>query len=305
MTVQRIVFVDGTWVPWEQATVHIMSHSFARGSGIFEVMSFDDSRAGPAVFRLDEHLERLFRSARLLEAEIPVGRDEFHETVLEAVRRNALSNGAVKIMCYYPQCAFDILPPAGNLSTAVFVLDPVRDIGAVFPEYEKGVSLCVSGWRKLDPASVPTEAKAAANYLNGMMAALEGVRRGCNRAVMKDRDGAIAEGGTSSVFIVKDGRLLTPAPGNILRSITRKSVLSLAEASRVESVEARIDMQMCLDADEIFMSSTLGKVVPVFRFEDRIMPGSKGPVTRRIRERFRKVLSGGDPEFSHWLFPVR
>lgn len=305
MAVERIVFVDGSWVSWEQATVHIMSHSFARGSGIFEVMSFHETPGGPAVFRLDEHLERLFRSARLLEMEMPVTREKLCETVLETVRRSALSSGAVKIMCYYPQCAFDILPPAGSLSTAVFAVDPARDSGAVLPAYEKGVSLCVSGWRKLDPASVPTEAKAAANYLNGMMAALEGRSRGFDRAVMRDRDGAVAEGGTSSVFIVKDGRLLTPAPGNILRSITRKSVLSLAQAAGIETVEARIEMDLCLDADEMFMSSTLGKVIPVFRFEDRMLPESKGPVTERLWDRFRAVLAGEVPEFSHWLFQVR
>jgi len=305
MAVERVAFVDGSWVPWDQATVHIMSHSFARGSGIFEVISFHETAGGPAVFRLDEHMDRLFKSARFLEMEIPTSRQALSETVFEAVRKNELSSGAIKVMCYYPQCAFDILPPAGDLSTAVFVMDPALDLGAAPPDYESGVSLCLSGWRKLDPASVPTEAKAAGNYLNGMMAALEAVRRGYDRAVMKDRDGAIAESGTSSVFIVKDGTLLTPSPGNILRSITRKSVIPIAEACGIEMVEARISTQVCLEADEMFMSSTTAKVLPVTRFEDRGLPGPRGRVTTRLWDRFRSILSGDDPEFSGWLFPVR
>jgi branched-chain amino acid aminotransferase len=304
MAVERMVFVDGNWVPWDQATVHIMSHSFARGSGIFEVMSFHETAAGSAVFRLDEHIDRLFRSARFLEMDIPTSKGGLFETVKEAVRKNGLSSGTLKVMCYYPQAAFEILPPAGELSTAVFVMDPAVDMGAVPPEFDKGVSLCFSGWRKLDPSSVPTEAKAAANYLNGMMAALEAVRRGYDRALMKDRDGAIAESGTSSVFVVKDGTLLTPLPGNILRSITRKSVIALAEACGVEMVEARISEQMCLEADEMFMSSTNAKILPVNRFEDRDLPGARGAVTAKLWKRFQTILSGEDPEFAGWLFPV-
>jgi len=305
MAVERVVFVDGNWVPWEQATVHIMSHSFSRGSGIFEVMSFHETAGGPSVFRLDEHIERLFRSARFLEMEIPTTKKALSETVLEAVRKNNLSSGSIKVMVYYPQCAFEILPPAGNVSIAVLVMDPASDLGAAPQDYDRGVSLCISSWRKLDPATVPTEAKAAANYLNGMMAALEAVRRGYDRAVMKDRDEAIAESATSSLFIVKEGTLLTPSPGNILRSITRKSIIPLAEACGIDMVEARINPQICFEADEMFMSSTNAKILPVTRFEDRDLPGPKGPVTKKLWNRFQTILSGNDPEFSDWLFPVR
>jgi branched-chain amino acid aminotransferase len=304
MAVERVVFVDGNWVPWDQATVHIMSHSFGRGSGIFEVLSFHETGGGSSVFRLDEHIDRLFRSARFLEMEIPATKNALSETVLEAVRRNELSSGSIKVMCYYSKCAFEILPPAGDPSIAVLVMDPERDLGAAPHEYDRGVTLCLSGWRKLDPATVPTEAKAAANYLNGMMASLEAVRRGYDRAVMKDRDEAVAESATSSLFIVKDGTLLTPSPGNILRSITRKSMIPLAEACGIEMVEARISTQICFEADEMFMSSTNSKILPVTRFEDRDLPGPKGPVTKKLWERLQVILSGNDPEFSDWLFPV-
>jgi branched-chain amino acid aminotransferase len=305
MAVERVVFMDGNWVPWDQAKVPIMSHSFGRGSGIFEVMSFHETAGGSSVFRLDEHIERLFKSARFLEMEIPTTKKALNEIVLKAVRKNDLSSGSIKVMCYYPQCAFEILPPSRDVSIAVFVMDPARDLGAAPHEYEKGVTLCISGWRKLDPATVPTEAKAAANYLNGMMAALEAVRRGYDRAVMKDRDEAIAESATSSLFIVKEGALLTPSPGNILRSITRKSVIPLAEACGIEMVEARISTQICMEADEIFMSSTTAKILPVTRFEERNLPGAKGTVTKKLWRRFQSILSGNDPEFSGWLFPVR
>ena len=302
---QRIVYMDGEFVPWEHATVHMMSHSFSRGSAIFEVIGLYETGDGPAVFRLDEHMDRLFRSAALLEMELPLSKPDLVDAVKETVRRNGLSSGFIKVMCYYPHVIFDLSPPVDRAACAVFAIDPARDFGTPGASHDRGISLCISGWRKLDPGTVPTEAKATANYLNGMMARLDARKRGFDRAVMVDGEGFIAEGGTSSVFVVKDGRIMTPAPGVILKSITRKSILPLADALGIDTEEGRLHPHLLNEADEVFMSSTTTKVLPVTRFEERRFEEAPGPVSRALDRLVSEVCAGRDERFRDWLFFVR
>jgi len=233
MIEDRIVYVNGDYVPWEKATVHIMSHSFGRGSAIFEVMSLHATASGPAIFRLQAHIRRLFKSAELLNMELPLSEQEFYEAVAGTVKRNDLQQGVIKIICYYPQLSVEILPPQQQLAAAIFAFDPQKDFERFGVPFEQGVSAFISQWRKLDPQTVPIEAKASANYLNGMIARAEAKKNGFDYAVMLDTQGFIAEGGTESVFVVKDNRLLTPSAGTVLRSITRMSILEAAGAAGI------------------------------------------------------------------------
>jgi branched-chain amino acid aminotransferase len=173
MIEDRIVYINGDYVSWEKATVHIMSHSFGRGSAIFEVISLHATGSGPAVFRLQEHVERLFKSAELLDMELPLSSEGFFEAVAGTVKRNELQKGSIKIICFYPEVAFEILPPQKQLSVSIFAFDPEQDMGATGNPFEEGTTAFVSNWRKLDPQTVPIEAKAAANYLNGIVARME------------------------------------------------------------------------------------------------------------------------------------
>ncbi|HDR16107.1 MAG TPA: branched-chain-amino-acid transaminase [Desulfobacteraceae bacterium] len=304
MLKDRVVYMDGRFIPWEDANVHIMSHSFARGSGIFEVLGVHRTQAGTAVFRLDEYVSRFFRSAELLEMNLAISADDLHEAVLETVRRNGLEAGVVKIMGFYPQVAFDIMPPAGNLSVAVFAVDPGVDLGSSMFSFDRGVTTCISSWRKIHPGTVPPEAKVAANYLNGMMSRLDARKKGFEMAVMLDNEGFIAEGGTESVFIVKDGKLYTPALGKILRSISRKSVPVVAASEGIETVETQLKPEALYDADEVFFSCTVMKVCPVSRIDDRVFDQVPGPMCRRLRDLMNRVTAGEDERFRGWLFQV-
>jgi branched-chain amino acid aminotransferase len=304
MLKDRFVYMDGRFVRWEDAHVHIMSHSFARGSGIFEVLGVHKTGAGTAVFRLDEYVSRFFRSAELLEMKLAVSADELREAVLETVRRNDLVEGVLKIMGFYPQVAFDIMPPSGPLSVAVFAVDPVEDLGSRPFSFEGGATACISSWRKIDPRTVPPEAKVAANYLNGMMARLDARKKGFEMAIMLDNEGFVAEGGTESVFIVKDGKLYTPALGKILKSISRKSVPVVAASEGIETVETQIEPEALRDADEVFFSCTVMKVYPVRGIDDNVFHPVPGPMCRRLNDLMNRVTAGEDERFKHWLFPV-
>ena len=301
---KNIVYLNGDFVPWSQAQVHMMSHSFGRGSAIFEVMSVHRTDSGSAIFRLDEHLGRLFHTADILGMECPLSYESFLEAIRLTVRRNELQQGAVKVIGFYPQISFDILPPGKTLDIAVFAFDPAKDHLTQHLSYEKGITACVSKWHKLDPQTVPVEAKAAANYLNGMLARRDAQARGFDYAVMLDTQGFVAEGGTESVFLVKDGCLKTPAAGAVLKGITRKSLLEIAAFLDLESSETRLVPEDLLTADEIFFSGTPAKVLPVRKMADKTFQEVPGPVTRRLQLLMEGIVTGREERFREWLFPV-
>jgi branched-chain amino acid aminotransferase len=305
MLSDRKVFVNNEFIVWDQACIHMMSHSFSRGTAVFEVLSVHDtSDSGPCVFRLGAHVQRLFRSAKALGMVPGLSLETVQAGVCETVRRNGIRQGAVKIMGYIPDIAFDILPPKNTLDIAIFAIDPARDLGKRLVPGANGVDLCVAAWRKLDPETVPVEAKAAANYLNGMLARQEARKKGCDMAVMLDTQGFLAEGATESIFLVKDGRIMTPVLGTILDSITRNSVIALAKALEIPVSEGRFSPDLLHTADEIFFSCTPMKVLPVKTCEKRALSPVPGPVTRQLSDLMADVTAGRNRAFAHWLFPV-
>jgi branched-chain amino acid aminotransferase len=304
MLSNRIVFLNGNYVAWDQATVHIMCHSFGRGSAVFEVLSLHDTDDGTVIFRLDEHINRLFRTTELLDMELPLSKKDCMEVVTNTVKKNAIRQGFIKIIGYYPQISFEILPPQKMLDIAVFIVDPAEDPVDPDDSFERGTTACISSWIKLDPRTVPVEAKVAANYLNGMMARKEAEKRGFDYAIMLDTRGYIAEGGTESVFLVNNGKLLTPKVGTVLDSITRKSILQVAAAEGIPTREDHLLPELLYEADEIFFSGTPNKVLPVRQIEDQSVAGTPGPLTRRLSDVMKDIVSGRDSRFKDWLFPV-
>jgi branched-chain amino acid aminotransferase len=246
----------------------------------------------------------LEKSAEYLDMELPGGHDALCRAVAETVRLNGLARGVIKVVGYYPQFALDIQPPQKRLDIAIFALDPAQDIKDLGFSFEKGTSAGIARWRKLDPETVPIEAKAAANYLNGMVARLDVQKRGFEDAIMLDTQGFIAEGATESVFLVKDGKLLTPCLGTVLDSITRRSILQVARHLGIETVEGRLRPALLFAADEVFFANTPFKVIPVRRIEDRQMSAIPGPMQRRLWDVLQKIATGQEPDFAEWLYAV-
>lgn len=300
---ERLVWINGTLVKWSDATVHMMSHSFARGSTIFEVISFYRTNAGPAVFRIDAHAARMLRSAELLEMELPVGAEGLRAAVAETVRANRLEQGVIKVVGYYPQFALDIQPPRKRLDLAVFALDPAVDLGA-FGDGLEGTTAGIARWRKLDTRTIPVAAKAAANYLNGMVAVLDVQQRGFTDAILLDTDGYVAEGATESVFMVRGGRVLTPAVGTVLDSITRRSILEICRREGIACEEGRYTPDLLFAADEIFFANTPFKVIPVRRIEHREMAPVPGPMQSRLAAILRGITAGENAGYADWMWVV-
>lgn len=302
MLKERIVYLDGSYVPWEEARIHIMSHSVGRGSSIFEVIGFRETAGGTAVFRLDEYIDRFRNSAALLDMEPPMSADDLREAVLETVRRNGLTRGAIKMIGLYPEISFKILPERKRFQVAIFVFDLQADFGESEQRGREGVTACISRWRRLDPQTVPIEAKVAANYVNGMVARIEARDRGFDYAILLDTRGFIAEGGTESLFMVRGGRLMTPALGTILNGITRKTLIEVAESIGIETFAGQLAPESLDEADEVFFCGTVSHIIPVRQVGDRILEKTPGPVSQRLAERMADIASGRDPHYRHWLF---
>ena len=301
---QRIVFINDSFVKWDRATVHQMSHGFGRGSAIFEVLSLHATNTGAAIFRLDKHLNRFYRTADLLMMEIPFTRDQLGEAVRETVRRNQIRSGFIKIIGAYTDVAFGVLPPEKPLDISIFVVDPDRDLGGLSFPFKTGTAAGISKWRKLDPQTVPVEAKAAANYLNGMVARNEARSRGYENVILLDTQGFVAEGPTESIFFIKDGDVFTPSPGTVLKGITRKSVIEAARFYGMNVHETRVPRDWLFNAEEIFFSGTPNKVLPVRQIEAHLIKPTPGPLTQKISKIMDKIISGHDKQFGAWLTPL-
>jgi len=304
MLKDRKMYVNGRLVKWEDATVHLMSHSFCRGSGIFEVMSLHKTEKGRAVFRLDAHLDRLERTADLLGMDLPMDREGFTEAIFHTVRANNVENGYVKLICYYGKVAVHVMPNQEKMDTCIAVIDPETDMEDEKAHADQPLTIALCKIRKLHPETIPIEAKAAANYLNGMLSRTEAARKGADVGIMLDTQGFLAEGSTESIFIVKDGILYTPAAGTVLKSISRKSILEIAPVLGIEMVEKRLSPEILFEADEIFLSSTGGRAQPVRKVDDHVLPEAPGPVCQRLMEAFEDIAMDRDSRFSHWLFYV-
>ena len=301
MAAERKVWLNGELIPWENATVHILSHGFSRGSAIFEVFGVHPSPNGPVAFRMDMHFRRFYRTAELLGMEIAQPAEELAQAVKETVRVNGIDHGFVKIVAYYGLEAFATLVPDVKLDMSIFAISLDADLGL---DLTKPISACISKWRKNHPASVPVESKSAANYLNGMLARQDAYRRGFDVGLMLDTHGFVAEGSIEAVFIVKNGAIRTPPLGRILASVSRQSVLDTAAVIGLEVVENAIKPEELLEADEIFTSATPFKVVPVGRIEDRILENAPGPVSLKLRQALDEICAGRDERFKNWLQPL-
>ncbi len=296
----RRMYVNGRLVPWEKATVHLMSHSFCRGSGIFEVMRLHKTERGRAIFRLTDHLDRLQRTADLLGMTLPMDRQALTAAIYETVQGNTVDTGYVKLICYYGNVAVKVMPNQTTMDVCVAVIDPEADLEGEATQTDRPLHITLCRIRKLHPETIPIEAKAAANYLNGMLSRIEAAQKGADVGIMLDTQGFLAEGSTESIFLVKDGTLMTPAEGTVLKSISRKTILELAPALGIRTVERRLRPEILLEADEIFLSSTGGRTQAVGKVEDRTIE-APGPITQRLSEAIEAITADRNPRFSHWL----
>jgi len=302
----RLIWLDDEFVPWERATVHVLSHSLQRGSLIFDYMSVHQTPRGSAVFRLVEHIQRLFRSAELVGLPLERTEDEICAAVLATVRANPGAT-AVKVSAYLASIEVDVVPLDDRVTLAIAAYDPGEDI-VKRKDAKPHVSPTLSIWIEKDihnrrPDIVPPQAKVSANYASPMLAKWRARRRGYDEILLVDDDGCLAEGPTTNVFLVNhEGILRTPSEENVLLGVTRSTIIEIAQRDGLTVQEARVRPEELMSAAEVFLTGTTAGVWPVTAVDDvKIGEGEPGPVSLQLRERFQQVVSGSDPTFEHWL----
>ncbi|MDJ0815264.1 MAG: aminotransferase class IV [Desulfobacterales bacterium] len=294
------VWLNGEFIPSHQATVPLLSHGFSRGSAIFEVFGIHASSDGIFAFRMDEHLKRLMKSARLLEMEMAFTTEEIVDAVARTVKANKMGRGLIKILAYWGEEAVIQLVLESKLDLAIFAIPDSEELGL---DKVEPISACLSKWRKIHPETVPVSAKSCANYLNAYLARKDANNRGFNVGLLVGTDGFLAEGSIESVFIVKNGVLKTPPLGRILSSITRQTILEAAPHIDIPASEDPILPDELFSADEIFTSHSGIKVLPVARFEDRDLQ-APGPITAQLTKHMDNITNFRDDRFRNWFTPL-
>ncbi len=298
------IWMNGELVPWAEAKVHVLSHVLHYGSSVFEGIRCYATRRGPAVFRLPEHIRRLYDSARIYRMEIPYPYDRIVEACGETIRANGLEACYIRPLVYRGYGSIGVNP----FPCPVEVVIATWEWGAYLGEdaANNGVDVQVSSWNRLAPNTIPPLAKAGANYANAQLIKMEAITNGYAEAIALDPQGYVSEGSGENLFLVREGKVYTPdLSSSILAGITRDSVKHLLREAGIEVREVRLPRAALYVADEMFFTGTAAEITPI-RSVDRIPIGSgkPGPVTRRLQETFLGIVRGDGEDRHGWLHPI-
>ncbi len=298
------VWMNGRFVPWEQATIHVCSHVIHYGSCIFEGIRSYNTPQGPAIFRVREHTERLFDGCKIYRMEIPYSIDDIVAATIETVRLNKLEACYVRPLVYrgYESLGVDPFPCPIDVAIAVWPWGAYLGKDAI----EKGVDVMVSSWRREAPDTLPAMAKASANYMNSQLIKMESQINGYAEGIALDAFGFVSEGSGENLFLVKKGTVYTPPlTAAILPGITRSTVMTLLNDMKMPVVERSIPREMLYIADEVFFVGTATEVTPV-RSIDRqtVGRGVRGEITARVQAEYMAMVTGQKEDRHHWLTRV-
>lgn len=295
------VWMNGEVVPWNGATVHVSAHTLHYGSGVFEGMRCYETGDGPAVFRLDAHLDRFYASAAAYGIDVPYSKDELEEAVCETIRVNGFSSCYVRPICYHGSASLAVHPRNCPVEVVILVWPWAAYLGDA--GLEDGVRVTVASWAKFHPRMLPTTAKGCGGYLNSMLAARQAASLGYDEALLLDESGNIAEGSGENLFLVRQGRLMTnDEQSSILLGITRASVIDIARGLGYEVDIGTLTLEDLFSADEAFFTGTAVEVTPIREVDERVIgSGTRGPVTSSIQREFFAATSGRHSAYRNWL----
>jgi branched-chain amino acid aminotransferase len=299
-----VIWLDGEMIPWREAKVHVLTHTFHYGLGVFEgVRAYQTSDRGTCIFRLKEHTDRLFRSAHILGMPMPFDKATLNRAQKDVVRENGLEEGYLRPMCFYGSEGMGLR--ADNLRTHVMVA------AWEWPSYmdpdarNRGIKVRTSSYTRHHVNISMCKAKANGNYINSMLALKEALDCGAEEAMLLDNEGYVAEGSGENIFIVRDDRIYTPELTSCLDGITRATVFALAEELGYQIREKRITRDEVYVADEAFFTGTAAEVVPIREVDGRtIGEGTRGPLTQKLQTMYFDTVRGNRAANSHWLEPV-
>lgn len=299
-----LIWLDGELVDWREAKVHVLTHTLHYGMGVFEGVRAYQTEQGAAIFRLQEHTDRLFNSAHILNMKIPYSKEEINEAHRAAVRENNLNSAYIRPMAFYGSEGMGLR--ADNLKVHVMVA--AWEWPAYMGEEAKtqGIKIRTSSFTRHHVNITMCKAKANGNYMNSMLALREALESGCEEALLLDNEGYVAEGSGENFFMLKDGIMYTPELTSCLDGITRRTIMEMARSLGIEVREKRITRDEVYIADEAFFTGTAAEVLPIRSLDGRLIgPGHRGPVTEKLQTMYFDQVTGKAPYNPNWLTLVK
>jgi branched-chain amino acid aminotransferase len=295
------IWHNGRLIDWNDAQIHVLSHVTSYGSSVFEGVRCYATPSGPAIFRVREHIRRLLDSAKIYRIEVKHTVQELSDAMTELVRVNKLDSCYFRPLILRGYGDVGVLPFSNPVETYVACWEWGKYLGE--EALAQGVDVCVSSWTRIAPNTLPALAKAGANYMNSQLIRMEAHLNGYAEGIALDTAGYVSEGSGENIFVVRDGKILTPPLGaSVLPGITRDSVMQLAQSLGISVTETLVPREMLYIADEVFFSGTAAEITPI-RSVDRITigKGSRGPVTEKLQKAFFGIVHGDAPDQFGWL----
>ena len=299
------IWHNGKLIHWNDAKIHVLSHVTSYGSSVFEGIRCYSTPAGPAVFRAREHLRRLHDSAKIYRMTIPHSIDVLFSATLEVVRVNQMDSCYIRPLVIRGYGDMGVLPTKDTpIETYIAVWEWGKYLGD--EGLEQGIDVCISSWTRIAPNTLPALSKAGANYMNSQLIRMEAAANGYAEGIALDANGYISEGSGENIFVVRDGKIITPPLGaSVLPGITRDSVIQLAAGMGLQVTEGIVPREMLYIADEVFFCGTAAEITPI-RSVDRVQVGAgkRGPITEKLQREFFAIVEGRVPDRFGWLTPV-
>jgi branched-chain amino acid aminotransferase len=295
METTKFIWQDGKLIPWEEAKIHVLTHSLHYGSAVFEGIRFYETAEGPAVFRLSDHLDRLYFSANVMGIQIPYYKEEFRKAVLDTVKATELKSGYIRPIVFlgYGKMGLGVVGAPVNVAIAAWPW------GAYLGD--QAVKVKTSTTTRLHPKSAAMAAKITGYYFNSILASEEAKRAGADEALLLDWRKRIAEGPGENFFLVKKGKLYTPKLGGILPGITRASVIQLAKDCGISVKEKNLRLGCAYGADEAFFTGSAAEVTPISEIDGHKLKSAPGPITEKLKELYLRVVAGKEDKYKNWL----
>ncbi len=295
-----VIWFDGEMVPWREANIHVLTHSLHYGVGVFEGVRAYQTDKGAAIFRLKEHTERLFGSAKILGMEIPHTEDEINQAIIETVKQNNLKSAYIRPLCFYGSEGMGLRADGLKVHTAIAAWEWGAYLGA--ENLERGIRIKTSSFTRHHVNVTMCKAKATGNYINSVLALREALQDGYDEALLLDTEGYVAEGSGENFFLVKKGVIYTPELTSALDGITRATVMQMARDLGLEIVQKRISRDEVYVADEAFFTGSAAEVTPIRELDNRtIGSGSRGPITEKLQTMYFDQVHGRREEYPEWL----
>lgn len=297
------IWLNGELVEWDQAKIHVLTHGLHYGTGVFEGIRCYETNEGTIIFRMQEHVKRLFNSAKIYMMKMPYGFDDICDAIISTVKLNGIPNCYVRPIAYYGYGKMGVTPlNRVDVAIAVWKWDEYLK-----SDSKEGLRCMVSSWRRIDPRTMPLQAKATANYANSALARMEALKSGYDEGIMLNIDGMVAESSAENIFLVKDGMLITPpTTAGALEGVTRDSVLEIAKQNKIPFQITDVTRDELYIAEEVFLTGTAAGIKPVIEVDKRLIGnGDVGIVTKELRRLYEEVVTGRDGRFSKWLTYVK